>query len=214
MPPVRSLTDRAANGFDFNVLGGRIPAIVVSPHIRASSVVRRKGQQEENEGRETTAGFDHTSIIRTVWKVFELDKGPNGRQSLTLRDLHAPDLMHVIQPATVNDIGCFDGQIVAGPRALNFVHHHDWPGDPTPQFVLASAGPDAPLTATVAQETGAPWLSVHVVNDAEAMISRVCVTVSVSGLSPATYNGTVSIAGPKGLAPVVIPVALIIRHFL
>ena len=74
------------DGFDFGRFGVRVPAVIVSPFIRAGSVVRPAG----------STPFDHTSIIATLGKLF-------GFAPLTARDAAAPDLLAGLEPAPVND---------------------------------------------------------------------------------------------------------------
>ncbi len=82
IPAVGVTLDAAAHGFDFNVTGGRVPTIIVSPYVAHGSTITAPAG-----GRV----FDHTSIIKTVWDVFGLadNRGP---ASLTERDLNAPSL--------------------------------------------------------------------------------------------------------------------------
>ena len=40
IPPVSDLLDKTANGFNYNVLGGRVPAIIASPQIAAGTTIR------------------------------------------------------------------------------------------------------------------------------------------------------------------------------
>lgn len=93
IPPPKEKSDPAADGFGFNVLGGRVPTIVVSPYIAAGSTIRPPGGQP----------FDHTSIVRTVWDCFDL--GRNGQTSLTNRDATAPSLMLFVGSAASNNPG-------------------------------------------------------------------------------------------------------------
>ncbi len=76
-PPPGGLTP---DGFAFDRYGVRVPAVIVSPYVEAGSVIRPPGGLP----------FDHTSIIATLTKLFDLD-GP-----LTGRDAAAPDLMSAL----------------------------------------------------------------------------------------------------------------------
>lgn len=70
--------DPPANGFNFNVYGCRVPAIIVSPYISAGTQITP-----------TSGTFDHTSIIRTVWDIFFTNANPPNPpsvSSLTQRD--------------------------------------------------------------------------------------------------------------------------------
>lgn len=75
--------DPTADTFNFNVLGGRVPAIIVSPYIKPGSQISG------------STAFDHTSIIATVWDFFITNGNPPNPpavSSLTSRDAAAPSL--------------------------------------------------------------------------------------------------------------------------
>lgn len=74
------------DGFAFDRFGVRVPAVIVSPHMRAGRIVRPSG----------TVPFDHTSIIATLRRRFTL--GP-----LAARDAAAPDLISVLEDDALND---------------------------------------------------------------------------------------------------------------
>jgi len=84
-PPPRALPPMSApdyplqDGFQFNRLGARVPALFISPRVAPGTVVRAPGDTP----------FDHTSIIRTLCVRWGLD-------GLTDRDRHAPDIGHVL----------------------------------------------------------------------------------------------------------------------
>lgn len=72
-----------------------MPAVIVSPYIKAGSIVRATGP----------VPFDHTSIIATLRRRFAL--GP-----LTPRDAAAPDLISLLDDEVLND----GPESVAAPR--------------------------------------------------------------------------------------------------
>jgi phospholipase C len=78
--------DDAANGFRFDRFGVRVPAVLVSPYVRAGSLTRPS----------VVTPFDHTSIIATLRGLFRL--GP-----LTPRDAAAPSLLETLMPTPDND---------------------------------------------------------------------------------------------------------------
>jgi len=78
--------DVAANGFDFGRFGVRVPAVIVSPYVRAGSLIRPAG----------VTPFDHTSIIATLRALFRLG-------TLTPRDAAAPSLLETLMPTPDND---------------------------------------------------------------------------------------------------------------
>jgi phospholipase C len=81
-PTASDFLDPAADGFNFNYFGCRVPAIIVSPYIVPSSTIRASGP----------VPFDHSSIVRTVWDCFDLSTLLSAT-SLTARDGAAPSLM-------------------------------------------------------------------------------------------------------------------------
>lgn len=79
VPPPAAVSPEARREgqvFAFDRYGVRVPAIFVSPHVKAGTVVRSNGDYP----------FDHTSIIRTLRKRFGIG------DALTGRDAAAPDL--------------------------------------------------------------------------------------------------------------------------
>jgi phospholipase C len=91
IPNAKDDAHPAANGFEFNYYGCRVPAIIVSSLIAQGSAIR----PTMSSSPYPPAGsfpFDHTSIIRTVWDCFDLSSSLS-LASLTQRDLNAPSLM-------------------------------------------------------------------------------------------------------------------------
>lgn len=80
VPPAATPPDgKTPDGFDFGYFGVRVPAVIVSPHIPAGSLIRPPGNTP----------FDHTSIIATLTKLF-------GLRPLTARDAAAPNLVDAL----------------------------------------------------------------------------------------------------------------------
>jgi phospholipase C len=100
-----------ASSFGFNRYGPRVPAILVSPYIAANTILRPAGfaYNPVSGGITTTNGttpFDHTSIIKTVIEVFNLEV--NGQPAnITKRDLNAPSLLSALTltSSTMNSPG-------------------------------------------------------------------------------------------------------------
>ena len=90
IPPAHSVTDKAADKFNFNVYGGRVPAIIVSPFIGAGTTI---------EPPPGFAPFDHCSILKTVWDCFNIP------DSLTYRDAAAPSLYAALSSTADNKTG-------------------------------------------------------------------------------------------------------------
>jgi phospholipase C len=91
-----------ASSFGFDRYGPRVPAILVSPYIAAGTVLRPEGfaYNAVSGGITTTNGttpFDHTSIIKTVIEVFNLEPA-----NITARDLNAPSLLSALTLTSSN----------------------------------------------------------------------------------------------------------------
>jgi phospholipase C len=87
VPPMATPPDNSQpDGFDFGTFGVRVPAVIVSPYVKAGSVIRPSGETP----------FDHTSIIATLRELFKI--GP-----LTARDAAAPHLMGALDEKVSND---------------------------------------------------------------------------------------------------------------
>jgi phospholipase C len=88
-PPPTAIPPDANNDpishFAFNRYGVRVPAVIVSPFVPAGSVIRARGGAAADGGEGYP--FDHTSIIATLRKLFNLG------EKLTDRDGAAPDLL-------------------------------------------------------------------------------------------------------------------------
>lgn len=200
IPPASSNEfDRAADGFNYTVLGARVPALIVSPLISPGSTIR------------AATAFDHSSIVKTAWDNFGLSEGPNRAPSLTQRDLAAPSLAPALTGS--NATGAFSGTLVPGAGSLVFTYTHLSPELPVAQFILASAGPSIPLTVTVSQPSGQNWLSA-VSSGVQSMIETIKVTVDIKGLAEATYTASVQIAANAANTPLNIPVTLTIKPLI
>lgn len=90
IPPAGNLDDKTADGFTFNVYGGRVPAIIVSPFIGAGTTITPPPGFPP---------FDHASIPKTVWDCFNIP------DSLTYRDAAAPSLYQCLSSTAVNKTG-------------------------------------------------------------------------------------------------------------
>jgi phospholipase C len=87
VPPAATPPDNLRpDGFDFGTFGVRVPAVIVSPHVRPGSVIRPAGDKR----------FDHTTIIATLRGLFGI--GP-----LTERDAAAPNLLDALDDQVRND---------------------------------------------------------------------------------------------------------------
>lgn len=101
VPPPRAVRpdDRDPNGFRFDRFGVRVPAVIVSPFVPPSSIIRASGRTP----------FDHTSIIATLQKSFDI-------KSLTKRDAAAPNLIDALE--ALKGDGSNDGPATIAARAV------------------------------------------------------------------------------------------------
>ena len=86
IPMASNIIDETSKGFQYNVYGGRVPTIIVSPYIEAGTQISPKPGSNP---------FDHASIIRTIWDIFFTNGKPTKPlqvSSLTNRDAAAPSL--------------------------------------------------------------------------------------------------------------------------
>jgi len=185
------------SGFDYEVLGGRVPTLIVSPRIEAGSRVH----QDESPH------FDHTSIIKTVWRLFDLTENMlTGPYALTARDAAAPSLLKYVQDEVVNDTAAFGGIILVSPGSLVF--ERSLSGLP-PQTLLAATGDGTPLTATASvqktNDKGESWLSV--VPDASIPNAFTVAASDDHMILPELYEGSITISG-EGYDSVTVTVGL------
>ncbi|RFB79256.1 alkaline phosphatase family protein [Methylovirgula sp. 4M-Z18] len=90
-PPIAMSPDNLrSDGFAFDRYGVRVPAVLISPWIPAGSIVRPPAS--------SPYPFDHTSVLATLRKLFQLGA------PLSQRDAVAPDLLDALSlPAPTND---------------------------------------------------------------------------------------------------------------
>jgi phospholipase C len=88
VPPPRAVPPEApapGSSFAFDRYGVRVPAVIISPYMPAGSIVRVAADGVPFSG--PPYPYDHTSIIATLRKLFDLGA------PLTRRDAVAPDLI-------------------------------------------------------------------------------------------------------------------------
>jgi len=103
IPPVKDLLAKVADGFNFNVYGCRVPAIIVSPFIGAgTTIVPPKDVPPKDVRPKHFPPFDHASILKTVWDCFNI------ADSLTFRDAAAPSLYPFLSSSAGNATGLCD----------------------------------------------------------------------------------------------------------
>lgn len=78
IPPETPKTDQL---FSFDRYGVRVPAVIISPYIKAGTVFRAPSGSQP---------FDHTSVIATIRRCFDLG------EPLSDRDRNAPDLSSLL----------------------------------------------------------------------------------------------------------------------
>ena len=85
--------DNNGNGFAFDVLGARVPTVIVSPWVPDVRPTRRDGRTcnlvDHTE-------YDHTSLLSTVERLF-------GLPALTARDAGANDFLHLLSAEQPRD---------------------------------------------------------------------------------------------------------------
>jgi phospholipase C len=86
-PPLAVSPDNSTgpDGFAFDRYGVRVPAVIVSPYMPRGEIVRSAETGLPHQG--PPYPFDHTSILATLRKLFDLG------DPLTKRDAVAPDLL-------------------------------------------------------------------------------------------------------------------------
>lgn len=83
--------DPVAQGFNYNVYGGRVPAIIVSPFVAPGSTI--------SPPTGSATPFDHCSILKTVWDCFGVT------DALTARDAAAPSIYASLSTANNTNPG-------------------------------------------------------------------------------------------------------------
>ncbi len=125
-PPAATPAGRKArNGFSFDRLGPRVPAVIVSPYVPAGSVIRPP---------RGSPPFDHTSLIATLGALFDL--GP----PLSPRVAVAPDLLAALTlerpenygPDSIDVAGLWPTRAEMRTPRRHALNHHQcrllWPG--------------------------------------------------------------------------------------
>ncbi|HWK46817.1 MAG TPA: alkaline phosphatase family protein [Stellaceae bacterium] len=101
VPPPKAVVPDAASAanteFSFDRYGVRVPAVIISPYIAPGSVVRVVENGLPGQG--PPYPFDHTSIIATLRKLFDLG------DPLTARDEAAPDLIRALSLNDPTNLG-------------------------------------------------------------------------------------------------------------
>jgi Phosphoesterase family len=116
MPPPAAVPPdaHAEYGFAFDTYGVRVPAVIVSTYIPAGGRVRAAPRSIEDG---PPYPFDHTSIIATVRKLFNLG------EPLTARDRVVPDLLGALSLALpTNDGPARIDPSTEPPQSSSFKH--------------------------------------------------------------------------------------------
>jgi phospholipase C len=106
-PPAAAAPEAAAAGqaFGFDRYGVRVPAVIISPYIRAGTILR---------AAPGAPPFDHTSIIATLRRRFDLGA------ALSARDAAAPDLSGAFSLQTPDN---------GGPAQIDAIPYTPSPGE-------------------------------------------------------------------------------------
>ncbi len=199
IPAAQDYYDPVANGFGYNVLGGRVPAIIVSPLIAPGSTIR------DPNG----APFDHTSIIKTVWDLFNLSGSPPSPPSLTARDAAAPSLVDFLVPGSppVNNTGPISGVLLSAPSFMVFSYDTNDSSAPIyDQILVASDGGTNPPTATPLNPPN--WLTVSSSTAGNVITVTVGLDTSNVPTTAGTSTATIQIASTNGSPPATIDVTV------
>ncbi|HEY2230094.1 MAG TPA: alkaline phosphatase family protein [Xanthobacteraceae bacterium] len=148
-PSATSPDDQRPDGFEFDRYGVRVPAVIVSPWVAAGSIIRPPAG--------SPYPFDHTSILATLRKLFDLGA------PLTRRDAVAPDLLAALSLASPDNAGPPSLQVPA-PDATDesVMAAHERPPNHMQQALAEMASQLPPSPAGVAshiavlQAGGAP----------------------------------------------------------
>jgi phospholipase C len=140
-PPATSPDDLRPDGFAFDRYGVRVPAVIVSPFVPPGSVIRPP---------DGSPPFDHTSILATLRKLFDLGA------PLTRRDAAAPDLLAALSLPGPTNTGPPSLQVPA-PDSTNdsVAAAHEEPPNHLQQALAEMASHLPPGTANVASHIGA-----------------------------------------------------------
>jgi phospholipase C len=198
IPAAQNAIYDAVDGFNYDVYGGRVPAIVISPCVEPGSRIHCGGIVMPRH-------FDHTSIIKTVWEIFELGDAA-GATSLTARDAAAASLGPYIAEKIVNKTGPFDASIILTSPGSFFFERDLFVIAPQTLFAVAASGATLTVTATVEQNNkdGQPWLSVA---SNPSTSNAWTVTASDDDMDHGVYAGSIVITA-DGCPTVTLPVGM------
>jgi len=190
LPTAKELRS-AVDGFNFNVSGGRVPTILVSPWIESGTTLASPNG----------APFDHSSLVRTV-----LDNFCSSSANLNARDAAAPSVLLAVKTNADNQTPAFSGTILTAPSSLTF--HMTRQSDTATQILQVDAGGPA---LAVSSGSPASWLNVSL----SPATGIVTVSVNQHGLDwDNLYQSTFTIEGADsndGIEPVVIAVTMILK---
>jgi phospholipase C len=143
VPPPAAISpdDLRPDGFAFDRYGVRVPAVIVSPWVPAGSVIRPP---------DGSPPFDHTSILATLRKLFDLGA------PLTRRDASAPDLLPALSLPGPDNTGPPSLQVPA-PDSTNesVMAAHEQPPNHLQQALAEMASHLPAGTINVAAHTAA-----------------------------------------------------------
>jgi phospholipase C len=186
IPAAQDPKDAAAAGFNYNVLGVRVPAIIVSPWITPGSTIR------DPNG----APFDHTSMIKTMWDLFPLSQSSPPMASLTKRDAAAPSLKRFISDTMNKNTQAFSGVLLAAPSFLDFRYNTESSEPSATQVIVACDGGTKPPTVSCS----ADWLTLT--NSTTGNTLTLTVSVNTNNLgSTAPPAATIEITSANGATP-------------
>jgi len=93
--------------FNFDRFGVRVPTLLISPYIARGTVFRSKAYDYKNQ---TGTPFDHTSIMKTIFKWLDIDQGSDKAWGLGERVKAAPTFEDVFTATQRNDAEPFENE--------------------------------------------------------------------------------------------------------
>jgi hypothetical protein len=188
VPPCSNF-DKSADGFEFTVYGGRVPAIIVSAYTAPGPIAVPAADKPP---------FEHASIVRTVRDIFDLGDPLNDR------DANAPSLLDSLR--SKNGTEKISGIIVAGPRSPLLTYSDGVVAPSSATRIFANAGRNEGKNVPIVPSTDEPWLTASISELSDQLVQLAIVADNLpQGNGPFTAN---VILNASACARLTIPVTL------